>query len=305
MRQIPSHRITDTFRQPKLTRLDKSGHVARHRQVVSRLTWPTRAALRRVGRSGTALAASALACLAIATMADHSGRAGILNPTAQSTVWPAPVGGAEYDRRMSAAVADAAGAAVSPGADPMAAKVEAARQTEAEKAAAEQAAAEAAKKAAAEEAARLAANPTPVAGLDQTQMNNALKIVRAGQAMGLSKRAFVIAIATSMQECNLYNLASTALPESYNYNPEGSGSDHDSVGLFQQRPSAGWGSVASLMNPAYAATAFYKVLITVSGWDTMELTWAAQRVQVSAYPYAYAKHEARAQAVVDALVPTP
>jgi hypothetical protein len=134
-------------------------------------------------------------------------------------------------------------------------------------------------------------------------MNNAKKIVEAGQAMGLPKRAFVIAVATSMQECNLYNLASTRLPESYSYYNEGSGSDHDSVGLFQQRPSSGWGTVAQIMDPTYAATAFYKVLVTVAGWDTMALTYAAQRVQVSAYPTAYAKHEARAQAVVDALVP--
>jgi hypothetical protein len=133
-------------------------------------------------------------------------------------------------------------------------------------------------------------------------MNNAKRIVQAGQAMGLPKRAFVIAVATSMQECNLYNLASSVLPESYNYPNEGSGSDHDSVGLFQQRPSSGWGSVAQIMDPGYAATAFYRVLVTVPGWDSMALTYAAQRVQVSAYPEAYAKHEARAQAVVDALV---
>jgi len=126
--------------------------------------------------------------------------------------------------------------------------------------------------------------------------------VQAGQAMGLPKRAFVIAVATSMQECNLYNLASTVLPDSYNYPNEGSGSDHDSVGLFQQRPSSGWGAVSQIMDPGYAATAFYRVLVTVPGWDSLPLTAAAQRVQVSAYPDAYAKHEGRAQAVVDALV---
>jgi hypothetical protein len=142
-----------------------------------------------------------------------------------------------------------------------------------------------------------------VAGLDQAQMNNAKKIVQAGQELGLSKRAFVIAVATSMQECNLYNLASTRIPSSYDYPNEGSGSDHDSIGLFQQRPSSGWGSVAEIMDPNYAAKAFYKVLVNVPGWDGMALTYAAQRVQVSAFPEAYAKHEARAQAVVDALVP--
>jgi hypothetical protein len=146
--------------------------------------------------------------------------------------------------------------------------------------------------------------PTPVAGLNQTQMDNAWKIVQAGQGMGLPARAFVIAVATAMQESNLYNLASSRVPSSYNYPHEGSGSDHDSVGLFQQRASSGWGRVAQLMDPTYAATAFYSALQKVPGWQSMALTWAAQRVQRSAYPYAYAKHESRAQAVVDALVGT-
>jgi hypothetical protein len=184
-----------------------------------------------------------------------------------------------------------------------------AARAEEERQAAEAKAAEEQRKAAEAEAARVAeearrlANPTPVAGLSQQQMNNAKHIVDAGKAMGLPKRAFVIAIATSMQECNLYNLASTVLPESYNYPNEGSGSDHDSVGLFQQRPSSGWGTVAQIMDPTYAATAFYRALIQIPGWDQMALTYAAQRVQVSAFPTAYAKHEVRAQAVVDALVP--
>jgi hypothetical protein len=105
-----------------------------------------------------------------------------------------------------------------------------------------------------------------------------------------------------MQESNLRNLASTRIPESYQYNAEGEGSDHDSVGLFQQRASSGWGAVPQLMDPNYAATAFYSALVRVPGWESMELTWAAQRVQVSAFPYAYAKHEARAHDVVFALL---
>ena len=132
-------------------------------------------------------------------------------------------------------------------------------------------------------------------------MNNASAIVAAGKALGLAKRAFVIAVACALQESNLLNLASTALPESFNYPNEGSGSDHDSVGLFQQRPSAGWGTVKNLMTPDYAAKAFYRVLVLVPGWATMALTYAAQAVQVSAYPDAYAKHEGRAQTIVDAL----
>ena len=96
------------------------------------------------------------------------------------------------------------------------------------------------------------------------------------------------------------NFASGVLPESMNYPHEGVGWDHDSVGIFQQRPSSGWGTVANLMRPAYAAEQFYRALAKVPNWWTMALTQAAQAVQVSAYPYAYAKHEARATQVVGA-----
>lgn len=140
-----------------------------------------------------------------------------------------------------------------------------------------------------------------MAGLSSTQLNHARTIVAVGIAMGLPKRAYVIAIACALQESNLRNLASTALSESYRYPNDGRGSDHDSVGLFQQRPSAGWGSVRNLMSPDYAARQFYQALLKVPGWSAMALTRAAQAVQVSAYPLAYAKHEARAQTIVDAL----
>jgi hypothetical protein len=146
------------------------------------------------------------------------------------------------------------------------------------------------------------AQPTPVGGLTQIQMNNAQRIVAAGVSMGLPTRAFVLAIMCALQESNLLNLASTALPESFNYPNEGSGSDHDSVGLFQQRPSSGWGAVSDLMNPDYAAKAFYNALLQVPGWDTMELTLAIQTVQVSAFPYAYAPHESLATTIVNTLI---
>jgi hypothetical protein len=143
--------------------------------------------------------------------------------------------------------------------------------------------------------------PTPVAGLNQTQMNNAYAIVRTGQGMRLPKRAYVIAVATAMQESRLFNLASDVIPESLRYPHEGTGSDHDSVGLFQQRPSSGWGSVHNLMRPSYAATQFYRALLEVPGWQGLPLTLAAQAVQGSAFPDAYAVHEWGAQKVVDAL----
>lgn len=143
--------------------------------------------------------------------------------------------------------------------------------------------------------------PVPVASLVQAQMNNAATIVEVGQLLGLPRKALIIGVATAMQESNLYNLASTALPESYDYPHEGEGSDHDSVGIFQQRPSAGWGTVAECMRPAYAAQAFFERLMQLD-WPNMALTQAAQAVQVSAFPDAYAKHEDRATTIVDALL---
>ncbi|GAA3761518.1 hypothetical protein GCM10022225_54000 [Plantactinospora mayteni] len=144
--------------------------------------------------------------------------------------------------------------------------------------------------------------PTPVAGLTQAQMDNAHTIVQVGVKMDLPRRGLVVAIATAMQESNLYNLASGVLPESLDYPNQGVGYDHDSVGLFQQRPSSGWGTVADLMRPAYAAEQFYAALLEIPGWQEMSVTAAAQAVQVSAFPDAYAQHEERAGTVVGALV---
>ncbi|MFG2054717.1 hypothetical protein ACGFI9_11870 [Micromonospora sp. NPDC048930] len=145
-------------------------------------------------------------------------------------------------------------------------------------------------------------HPRPVAGLDQRQMDNAKVIVDVGRAMKMPRPALVIAVATAMQESNLYNLASDVLPESFDYPHQGSGSDHDSIGLFQQRPSSGWGTIAQIMRPSYAAQAFFSALNEVPGWQDMSLTQAAQAVQVSAFPDAYAQHEDRATTVVAALV---
>ncbi|MFG1881717.1 hypothetical protein [Micromonospora sp. NPDC049102] len=144
--------------------------------------------------------------------------------------------------------------------------------------------------------------PRPVAGLDQAQMDNAKIIVDFGRELKMPRRALVVALATAMQESNLYNLASDVLPESSEYPHQGSGSDHDSVGLFQQRPSSGWGTVAELMRPSYAARAFYTALAEIPGWEDMSVTAAAQAVQVSAYPDAYAPHEERATTVAAALL---
>ena len=141
--------------------------------------------------------------------------------------------------------------------------------------------------------------PAPVAGLSQVQMHNAGIIVEVAKAMNLPRRAMIIGVATAMQESNLHNNASEAVPESLNYPHEGTSVDHDSIGVFQQRPSSGWGTVANLMRPAYQAEKFFAKLIKLD-WQNMSLTEAAQAVQISAYPNAYAKHESRATTIVDA-----
>jgi hypothetical protein len=154
---------------------------------------------------------------------------------------------------------------------------------------------------AAPSASPLPTRPRPVAGLDQAQMDNAAIIVRIAAQRGLPKRAMVVAVATSLQESDLYNAANPDVPESLRYPHQGASVDADSVGLFQQRASQGWGTVAQLMDPAYSTRLFFDRLVRVSGWQSMELTDAAQAVQRSGFPGAYQKHQNRAQQIVNAL----
>jgi hypothetical protein len=147
----------------------------------------------------------------------------------------------------------------------------------------------------------LAIQPKPTAGLNQAQMNNAYIIVEVGRTMNLPKRAYVVAIATAMQETNLRNLANARVPASLKLPHEGAESNFDSLGLFQQRPSQGWGSTAQLMDPADSSSRFYAKLMRISGWQNMSIGGAAQAVQRSAFPTAYAKHATDAQHVVDAM----
>jgi hypothetical protein len=122
------------------------------------------------------------------------------------------------------------------------------------------------------------------------QLQNAKAIVDTGKKLGLPPRAWVIAVATATQESTLRNLGHL-----------GAGNDHDSQGLFQQRPSSGWGSPEQITNPEYSSTAFYKALKNLDGYDKMPLTDAAQTVQVSAYPDHYAKWEQVAGDIVKGL----
>lgn len=133
-------------------------------------------------------------------------------------------------------------------------------------------------------------------------MNNAALIVRAGQRLGMPRQAYVVALVTAMQETRLLNLASGVVPQSLRYPHQGTGWDADSVGLFQQRPSMGWGTAAQLMDPTFAATRFYQALSRIGGWQGLDVAGAAQAVQRSAFPGAYAQHAATAAAVVASLV---
>ncbi|MEJ6507406.1 MAG: LysM peptidoglycan-binding domain-containing protein [Microbacteriaceae bacterium] len=134
----------------------------------------------------------------------------------------------------------------------------------------------------------------PISGsitpLNDERRGNAELIISVGKELGVSDYGIVIALATAMQESSLRNL---------------DWGDRDSLGLFQQRPSSGWGSGEQIMDRAYATRVFFggpsnpnagktKGLLDISGWESMALTVAAQKVQISGHPTAYAKWEASA-----------
>ncbi|MGY5132132.1 heavy metal transporter [Streptomyces nigrescens] len=122
--------------------------------------------------------------------------------------------------------------------------------------------------------------------LSPEQAANAATISAVASSRGLSERAVTIALATAMQESGLRNIDF---------------GDRDSVGLFQQRPSQDWGTVKQIMDPVYSAGEFYRHLAKVPGYSRLPLTVAAQKVQRSGYPQAYAKHEANAARLTGAL----
>jgi len=128
------------------------------------------------------------------------------------------------------------------------------------------------------------------AHLTNTQVGNARTIVAIALQKKLPKRAAVIAVATSMQESRLRDL------------PYG---DRDSLGLFQQRPSSGWGSGDQVVDPTYATKKFLAALQQVPNWPALPLTKAAQAVQRSAFPNAYAQWEPMAKKLVTAMLHRP
>jgi len=122
--------------------------------------------------------------------------------------------------------------------------------------------------------------------LTPDQAQNASLIVGTAVQRGLPARAATIGLATALQESRLINI---------DYG------DRDSVGLFQQRPSQGWGTVDEIMDPVYSTGKFYDGLVEVEGYEDLEVTVAAQAVQRSAFPEAYAQHETRSRAWASAL----
>jgi len=111
--------------------------------------------------------------------------------------------------------------------------------------------------------------------LTSEQASSAATIAAVGRGRGLPERAVVVALATAQQESTMRNL---------DYG------DRDSLGLFQQRPSQGWGTPEQVRDPVYASGKFYDGLVRVPNWESLRVTDAAQRVQRSGFPEAYEKH---------------
>jgi len=124
------------------------------------------------------------------------------------------------------------------------------------------------------------------ADLDPEQAGNAAIITVVAVRRGLPARAASIAIATAMQESKLRNVQY---------------GDRDSLGLFQQRPSQGWGTRAEILDPVHATNSFYDALIAVKGYQAMPIGEVAQKVQRSAHPSAYADHEPSARVIASVL----
>jgi hypothetical protein len=122
--------------------------------------------------------------------------------------------------------------------------------------------------------------------LTPDQAQNAATIAGVGSRLGMPAHAVTVALATALQESKLRNLT---------------GGDRDSAGLFQQRPSQGWGTYEQVTDPVYASTAFYLRLRAQPDWTELTVTQAAQLVQHSGAPEAYAQWEPEARAFAGAM----
>lgn len=134
--------------------------------------------------------------------------------------------------------------------------------------------------------------------LTMSQLEHVAAMMTVASQLGVPRQGQLVALMVGLQESTLRNLANSTVPASLDLPHDGVGGDHDSVGLTQARPSAGWGSVDELMTPTFAWRAFFggengpnqgapAGLLDVPGWEQLTPGEAAQRVQVSAHPDAY------------------
>lgn len=150
--------------------------------------------------------------------------------------------------------------------------------------------------------------------LNRQQLTHASTIILTGtNTAAVGDQGILVALVAALTESSLRQLAnSSAYPESAGYPNDGNGSDHDSIGLFQMRPQAGWGTVQELMDPAYQAAAFYggeqgpnhgspRGLLDLPGWQSLTVGEAAQAVEVSAFPDRYQNFEPVARSILDTL----
>ncbi|WP_148573450.1 peptidoglycan DD-metalloendopeptidase family protein [Nocardioides caldifontis] len=141
--------------------------------------------------------------------------------------------------------------------------------------------------------------------LDDDQLANAGTVIAVGNRMGVPRRGIVVALAVASQESRFRNYANDGeggdlliiqqgIEASLGLPHEAVGTDHGSLGIFQQQ-WPWWGTMRDLMEPAVAAEKFYTALLGVPGWESMPVTVAGQTVQRSAFPDAYADDQALAE----------
>lgn len=155
-----------------------------------------------------------------------------------------------------------------------------------------------------------------VVTLNSTQLNHAGQIIKnAAQNERIGRKGALIALMAALTESSLLMYANSNVPDSTDYPHDAVGSDHDSLGLFQMRPSTGWGSVKNLMDEDYNAKAFFggptgpnypspRGMLDINGWATMDPGVVCQAVEVSAFPDRYQNYQPVAQAILDALTVT-
>lgn len=149
--------------------------------------------------------------------------------------------------------------------------------------------------------------------LGRAQLTRAATVISVGAGTkGVGRDGIIIALMAALTESNLRMLSNTSAdPGSAKYPTDGNGGDHDSLGLFQMRPSTGWGTVADLMDAEYQAEAFYggpsgpnhgspRGLLDIAGWQQLPKGAAAQAVEVSAFPDRYAAYQPVAEAILNA-----